>query len=75
MDKRLKRLKTLNLEWISYDARLSARRYWAVNTLFDTMITEVLDERKKIWARLDELSAKYGETKDTKHTPIIISSQ
>ena len=53
----------LNLEWISYDARLSARRYWAVNTLFDTMITEVLDERKKIWARLDELSAKYGEAK------------
>jgi hypothetical protein len=45
----------LRLEWISYDSSVSARRYWAVNTLFDVMITESLAERKSLWARVRAL--------------------
>lgn len=62
----------LKLEWISYDARLSARRYWAVNALFDTMITEVLDERKAIWARLDRLAVYLGETELQKIRELLV---
>ena len=40
---------------ILYDAPLSAHRYWAVNALFDVMITETLAQRKSLWARLDQL--------------------
>ena len=48
-------IDALRLEWILYDARLSAHRYWAVNALFDVMITETLAQRKSLWARLDRL--------------------
>ena len=48
-------IDALRLEWILYDARLSAHRYWAVNALFDVMITETLAKRKSLWARLDRL--------------------
>jgi len=48
-------IDALRLEWILYDARLSAHRYWAVNALFDVMITETLAQRKSLWARLDQL--------------------
>jgi len=48
----------LRLEWISYDSSVSAQRYWAVNTLFDVMITESLAERKSLWARLQALAGQ-----------------
>jgi hypothetical protein len=48
----------LRLEWISYDSSVSARRYWAVNTLFDIMITESLAERKSLWARVRALEGQ-----------------
>jgi hypothetical protein len=48
----------LRLEWISYDSSVSARRYWAVNTLFDVMITESLAERKSLWARVRALEGQ-----------------
>lgn len=41
----------LQLAWLDYDAQTSANRYWAVNTLFDLMITDVLIERRSLWRR------------------------
>ncbi len=46
----------LQLAWLEYDAQTSANRYWAVNTLFDLMITDVLIERRALWRRYYELA-------------------
>ena len=48
----------LRLEWIRYDAGLSASRYWTVNTLFDVMITDSLAQRKSLWSRLRALEGR-----------------
>ncbi|GAA6203047.1 hypothetical protein NBRC116599_42730 [Aquicoccus sp. SU-CL01552] len=44
-------LSALRLSWLAYDPELSSDRYWAVNTLFDVMITDVLAERRDLWRR------------------------
>lgn len=43
--------QTLKLPWLDYNANASGDRYWAVNTLFDLMITEVLPKRRDLWRR------------------------
>jgi phosphoglycerate transport regulatory protein PgtC len=51
----------LQLSWLDYDAQASANRYWAVNTLFDLMITDVLIERRSLWRRFFELEHRVPE--------------
>ena len=46
----------LQIAWLDYDAQTSANRYWAVNTLFDLMITDVLIERRALWRRYYDLA-------------------
>ncbi len=46
----------LQLAWLDYDAQTSANRFWAVNTLFDLMITDVLTERRALWRRYYDLA-------------------
>lgn len=41
----------LRLPWLDYNPDISANRYWAVNALFDLMITDVLIERRRLWRR------------------------
>jgi len=41
----------LKLPWFDYDAETSSDRYWAVNSLFDGMVTEKLVERRNLWRR------------------------
>lgn len=48
-------LDALRLPWLRYDAKTSAGRYWTVNTIFDLMITEHLDQRRSLWRRFDQL--------------------
>ncbi len=42
----------IRLEWQTYDAGLAERRYWAVNALFDIFISDLLPQRRDLWARL-----------------------
>ncbi|WP_281985093.1 ABC transporter substrate-binding protein [Thalassorhabdomicrobium marinisediminis] len=51
----------LQLAWLDYDAETSADRFWAVNTLFDLMITDVLNDRRSLWRRYSDLQ---GQTSD-----------
>lgn len=48
----------LRQPWIDYDASASADRYWAVNTLFDLLITERLSKRRELWRRLQQLKGQ-----------------
>ena len=41
----------LRLPWMKYNASITSDRYWAVNVLFDLMITETLNERRALWRR------------------------
>lgn len=45
----------LRSRWFEYNAGLASDRFWAVNILFDLAITDRLDERRALWARLDAL--------------------
>jgi hypothetical protein len=45
----------LRSRWLEYNAGLASDRFWAVNILFDLAITDRLDERRALWARLDAL--------------------
>lgn len=49
-------IEALKLSWLDYDARQSSNRYWAVNTLFDIMITDRLVERRNLWRRYHALA-------------------
>lgn len=51
-------IQTLRLPWFNYNADASGDRYWAVNTLFDLMITEVLTERRDLWRRYHMLDGR-----------------
>lgn len=51
----------LQLAWLDYDAQTSANRYWAVNTLFDLMITDVLMQRRTLWRRYFDLEDKASD--------------
>ena len=51
-------IQALRLPWLDYDARASADRFWAVNTLFDLTITEVLTERRDLWRRYHALRGR-----------------
>ncbi|WP_157966368.1 ABC transporter substrate-binding protein [Oceanibium sediminis] len=44
-------IAALRLPWLAYDPDLSADRYWAVNSLFDLMIADVLVTRRGLWHR------------------------
>lgn len=48
----------LKLSWFDYDAEQSTNRYWAVNALFDILITERLVERRNLWRRYHALQGK-----------------
>ncbi|MFK7902497.1 MAG: ABC transporter substrate-binding protein [Nitratireductor sp.] len=48
----------LRLSWLNYDASITSSRYWGVNTLFDIMITETLNERRALWRRYHDLNGK-----------------
>lgn len=48
----------LKLMWLEYDAGITSNRYWAVNVLFDLMITERLNERRELWRRYHALKLK-----------------
>lgn len=45
----------IRLSWQTYDANLAERRYWAVNALFDIFISDLLPQRRELWARLRAL--------------------
>ncbi|MFK7848915.1 MAG: ABC transporter substrate-binding protein [Rhodothermales bacterium] len=51
----------LRLSWLKYDAVITSDRYWAVNVLFDLMITETLNERRALWRRYGALKGKVSE--------------
>jgi hypothetical protein len=51
-------IEALKLSWLDYNARQSSNRYWAVNTLFDIMITDPLVERRNLWRRYHALASK-----------------
>ena len=51
-------VNTLKLPWFDYDADQSSNRYWAVNRLFDIMITDRLVERRDLWRRYHALTDK-----------------
>ena len=53
--------QALQLSWLDYDARITSDRYWAVNALFDLLITEVLVERRNFWRRYYELEQVISE--------------
>ncbi len=48
-------IEALKLSWFDYDAGQSSNRYWAVNTLFDLLITDRLVERRNLWRRYHAL--------------------
>lgn len=54
-------IDALKLSWLDYDAQTSARRYWAVNTLFDLMISETLDKRRQLWRRYRSLKKQHSD--------------
>lgn len=45
----------IRLAWQTYDADLAERRYWSVNALFDIFISDLLPQRRELWARLRAL--------------------
>ena len=47
--------QTLHLQSSNYDSTLSSNRYWAVNSLFDTFISDSLVVRRELWSRLSRL--------------------
>ena len=51
-------VSALKLPWFDYNAGQSSDRYWAVNTLFDMMITDRLVERRNLWRRYHALQGK-----------------
>lgn len=51
----------LRLSWLKYDAGITSNRYWAVNVLFDLMITETLNERRELWRRYRALEEKTAD--------------
>lgn len=51
-------IEALKLSWFSYNAGQSSNRYWAVNTLFDLMITDRLVDRRNLWRRYHALVGK-----------------
>lgn len=51
-------LSALRLTWLAYDPQQSADRYWAVNTLFDLMIADVLVYRRDLWRRYHALEGR-----------------
>jgi phosphoglycerate transport regulatory protein PgtC len=53
--------EALRLSWLDYDAAITADRYWAVNTLFDLLLTEVLVERRNFWRRYYELEQEVAQ--------------
>lgn len=48
----------LTLPWLKYNPEVSADRYWAVNALFDLMISDVLVERRTLWRRYGALRGR-----------------
>lgn len=54
-------IEALKLPWFDYDARVSSDRYWAVNTLFDVMVTERLVDRRDLWRRYYALKGKASD--------------
>lgn len=52
----------LRLSWLKYNAGITSDRYWAVNVLFDLMITETLNERRALWRRYHALEDKVPKT-------------
>lgn len=48
----------LKLPWIKYDAQTSSDRYWAVNMLFDLLVTEKLVKRRGLWRRYHDLEGR-----------------
>lgn len=48
----------LRSRWLDYNPGLSSDRFWVVNVLFDLAITNRLDERRALWARLDALRGR-----------------
>ena len=53
--------EALRLSWLDYDAGITSDRYWAVNTLFDLLLTEVLVERRNFWRRFYELEPEVAQ--------------
>lgn len=51
-------MDALRLSWQSYDAELAQARYWAVGTLFDVVIADLLSRRRGAWARLHGLEGR-----------------
>ncbi|WP_289040666.1 substrate-binding domain-containing protein [uncultured Aliiroseovarius sp.] len=49
-------VEALDRARLDYDAGLSSDRYWAVNTLFDVMVTDMLVERRNLWRRFHALT-------------------
>jgi hypothetical protein len=43
--------EALKLSWLDYDAKITSDRYWAVNVLFDVLISETLVTRRNLWRR------------------------
>ncbi|MCA0207056.1 MAG: substrate-binding domain-containing protein [Proteobacteria bacterium] len=50
----------LRSRWLDYNAGLASDRFWAVNVLFDLAITDRLETRRLLWARLEALRARGG---------------
>ena len=48
----------IRLKWQTYDAGLAERRYWAVNALFDIFISDLLPQRRELWARLRAIEGR-----------------
>ena len=60
--------ETLDSQSPDYDSALSSNRYWAVNSLFDTFVTDSLLARRGLWSRLNRIENdvdkdKYAEIK------------
>lgn len=53
--------EALRLSWLAYDAGVTSDRYWAVNTLFDLLVTDVLVERRNFWRRYYELEQELAQ--------------
>lgn len=47
--------EALDLRSPSYDSALSSSRYWAVNSLFDTFVSDSLMARRELWNRLSRI--------------------
>ena len=65
--------EALRLSWLDYDAAITSDRYWAVNTLFDLLLTEVLVERRNFWRRYYELEQEVAQN-DLRDVRALLSS-